>query len=50
MAGTFLEPATISSEKVVEKVELIKHQLKVAMFATGSASPKDLASKLTLRE
>ncbi len=50
MAGTFLKPATISSEKVAEKVELIKLQLKVAMFATGSASPKDLANKLTRRE
>lgn len=47
MAGTFLRLATISSEKVAEKVELTRLQIKVAMFSTGSASPKDLANKLT---
>jgi isopentenyl-diphosphate delta-isomerase len=50
MAGPLLKTAMLSSEKVAEKVELTKLQLKVAMFATGCASPKDLAKKLTLKE
>ncbi len=35
MAGRFLESAAISTEKVIETLELTKRQIQVTMFATG---------------
>lgn len=50
MAGMLLKPATVSSGKVIEAIELIIGQLKVTMFATGSVHLQDLANKVVKKE
>jgi isopentenyl-diphosphate delta-isomerase len=48
MAGQFLKAAAISTEKTVELLRLIRHQIQVAMFAAGAGRLSDLtADKLT---
>jgi isopentenyl-diphosphate delta-isomerase len=42
MAGALLEAATQSSEKVIEKLEGMIHELKVTMFLTGSRNLSEL--------
>lgn len=42
MAGNFLKAAAVSSEKTVEMVKLVKAQIGVAMFASGSRTLSDL--------
>ncbi len=50
MAGNFLKAAAISTEKVIETMELTKRQIKVTMFATGAKNLKKInRSKLTNR-
>jgi isopentenyl-diphosphate Delta-isomerase len=36
MAGKFLKAAALSSEKIVEAVTMIRHQIKITMFSTAS--------------
>lgn len=43
MAQPFLEPATMSSQAVIEKIEILKQQLRWTMFLTGSKNITDLA-------
>ena len=50
MAGPFLQAAMLSTEKVVEMIELTKHQIEVTMFATGATSPFSLWEKGRMRE
>jgi isopentenyl-diphosphate delta-isomerase len=42
MAGQFLKAAARSTEAVVERIEITRKQLRLAMFATGSPSLDDL--------
>ena len=42
MAGQFLKAAAISTENVVESMELIKRQIEVTMFATGAGTLDEL--------
>ena len=44
MAGQFLKAAAISTENVVESMELIKRQIEVTMFATGAGTLDELRS------
>jgi isopentenyl-diphosphate delta-isomerase len=46
MALPFLEPATRSSEAVAEAIDQIVEGLRIAMFATGSRTPRDLRAAL----
>jgi isopentenyl-diphosphate delta-isomerase len=43
MAGSFLKSAAISTEKTIEMVKLVKRQIMVAMFASGSRRLEDLS-------
>ncbi len=45
MAGQILKAAAISSEQAAELLKLTRRQLQVAMFATGTGSLAELASK-----
>jgi isopentenyl-diphosphate delta-isomerase len=45
MAGALLEAATTSSEKVIEQIQIIIHELKVTMFLTGSKNTTWLGSE-----
>jgi len=38
MAGHFLKAAAISTENVIETMELVKRQIEVTMFATGAGT------------
>jgi isopentenyl diphosphate isomerase/L-lactate dehydrogenase-like FMN-dependent dehydrogenase len=49
MAGPFLKAASISTENVVEMIKLIKRQIEVTMFTSGSASLSDLAKNIKIR-
>lgn len=42
MAGPFLKAAMVSTEKVVERIELLKMQMKVTLFSTGAKKISDL--------
>jgi isopentenyl-diphosphate delta-isomerase len=42
MAYPFLEAATESAERVVERVDRIVHELRVAMFCAGARTLADL--------
>jgi isopentenyl-diphosphate delta-isomerase len=42
MAGAVLEAATQGSEKVIEQLEGVIHELKVTMFLTGSRNVDDI--------
>ncbi len=44
MAQPFLQPALDSTEAVVEKIEILREQLRWAMFLTGSKNLKKLQS------
>lgn len=44
MAGPFLKAAVISVEAVVKEIELIRQEIRICQFATGSASLLDLRS------
>ncbi len=44
MAGHFLKAAAISTENVVEAMELMKRQIEVTMFATGAGTLDELRS------
>jgi isopentenyl-diphosphate delta-isomerase len=48
MAGHFLKAAAVSTEKVLEMMQLTKRQIEVAMFATGAGKLDDLQEKLKL--
>jgi len=48
MAGHFLKAAAVSTEKVLEMMQLTKRQIEVAMFATGAGTLDDLPGKLKL--
>jgi isopentenyl-diphosphate delta-isomerase len=50
MAGNFLKAAAISTEKAVQLMKLIKRQIEVIMFATGSGRLNLLQNKLSIRE
>lgn len=42
MAQPFLDPATESADRVVEKAERIQRELKIAMLCVGAAVPSEL--------
>ncbi len=42
MAGPFLKTAALSTEKIVDAINLVKRQIEVAMFSTGSGNLKAL--------
>ena len=42
MAGHFLKAAAISTENVIETMELVKRQIEVTMFATGAGTLESL--------
>ncbi len=42
MAGLFLKAAAISTEKTIEMIKLVKKQIKVVLFASGSRTLNDL--------
>ncbi|NCP87781.1 MAG: type 2 isopentenyl-diphosphate Delta-isomerase [Anaerolineae bacterium CG_4_9_14_3_um_filter_57_17] len=42
MAGQFLKAAAVSSENVIETIQLTQQQLQIAMFCAGAASLADL--------
>ena len=44
MAGHFLKAAAISTENVVEAMELMKRQIEVTMFATGAGTLDELGA------
>jgi isopentenyl-diphosphate delta-isomerase len=46
MAGQFLKPAAVSTEKAVEALKLAKRQIEVTMFATGVEKLEGLALRL----
>ena len=48
MAQPFLEPALESTEAVLEKIEILREQLRWAMFLTGSKNLKKLQSAALL--
>jgi isopentenyl-diphosphate Delta-isomerase len=45
MAGQFLKAAAVSTENTVETMQLVKRQIEVTMFATGTGTLKDLNMK-----
>lgn len=50
MAGQFLKAAAISTEKIVETMQLTKRQVQVALFATGAQDLRDLGNDRLLYE
>lgn len=46
MAGGLLKAASISTEKTVEALQLVKKQIEVTLFACGAKELKDLGSRL----
>lgn len=44
MAGNFLRAAAISTDRTVEMIKLVKAQIQIAMFATGSQILSELIS------
>jgi isopentenyl diphosphate isomerase/L-lactate dehydrogenase-like FMN-dependent dehydrogenase len=42
MAAQFLKAAALSTEKTIELIKLVKKQIEVSMFASGSSTLKDL--------
>lgn len=46
MAAQFLKVAAISSEKTVDLMHLVKQQIRVTMFGTGSKTFIELQKKL----
>ena len=50
MAAQFLKAAALSTEKTIELIKLVKKQIEVSMFASGSMTLKDLeVSKLVFQ-
>ena len=49
MTGPFLKAAMISTEKVVEAIELMKKQIEVTFFTAGIDSLKNLIGKTVSR-
>lgn len=47
-AGIFLKAAIVSTERIIELIQLLSDQMKISMFATGSKSLEDLKNKLYL--
>ena len=45
MAGHFLKAAAISTENVIETMELVKRQIEVTMFATGAGTLASLRNE-----
>jgi len=46
IAGQFLKAAAVSKEKTIEMIMLIKRQIEVTMFATGTTELSQLENKL----
>ncbi len=42
MASPFLKAAAVSTEKVIEKMDLVHHQIAISMFACGAGRLKEL--------
>lgn len=48
MAGQFLKAAAISTENTVERMQLVKRQIEVTMFAAGVGTFEELKTGKTL--
>ncbi len=48
MASPFLKAAAVSTEKVIEKMDLVHHQIAISMFACGAGRLKDLQHRKLL--
>jgi len=49
-AGILLRAAAVSSEIVINKIQLLRNQIKITMFVTGSKRLTDLSNKLIYEE
>jgi isopentenyl-diphosphate delta-isomerase len=50
MAKPFLDAAVLSTEKIIEFVEVINHQIKLCMFGAGALTIMDLQKKNIIEE
>jgi isopentenyl diphosphate isomerase/L-lactate dehydrogenase-like FMN-dependent dehydrogenase len=49
MAGPFLQAAVISTETVIEHIDLILAEIRICMFATGSPDLESLSKTRILQ-